>query len=90
MSPFLSHIPAHPGCQNEYWATPGLPQGFFSVTLQKADFGVGIVSDSFPFDDKHFGILHHPLSKPYQALGINGKGRKMRLSQLSCPAFFVI
>lgn len=88
MSPFLSHIPVNPGCQNGYWAAPGLPQGFISVALQEVDIGVGIVSDSFPFDNKHLGILHQPLSKPFQALGINGKGRKMGLSQVSCPAFF--
>lgn len=84
MSPFLSHIPANPGCQNGYLGTPGPPQGFFSVALQKADVGVGILTHSYPFDDKHLGILHQSLSRPYQTLGINGKGRKTRLSQLSC------
>lgn len=90
VGPFLSHIPANPGCQNGFWGAPALPQGFFSVALQKADIGIGILSHSFPVDDKHLGILHQPLSKPYQTLGINGKGRKMRLRQLSCSPFFVI
>lgn len=65
VGPFLSHIPANLGCQNGDWGTPALPLGFFSGALQKADTGVGILRHSFPFDDKHLGILHQTLSKPY-------------------------
>lgn len=56
VGPFLSHIPANPGCQNGYLGTPGFPQGFFSVALQKADIGVGTLSHSETFDDKHLGF----------------------------------